>query len=125
MLNIIGFILFILNKYNMSLFGSTFANGSNYRLRRIDPFYTFRWQETSDFSKAGDEIIEAPEKHLLSQADLYNAEGGHSGMFLQLAVTLLGVGSLFAMGPRTYAYYRGGMMRFKEWACLGAVGLVS
>jgi len=46
--------------------GSTLANGSNYRLRRIDPFYTFKWQETSDFSIAGDEIIEAPEKHLLS-----------------------------------------------------------
>ena len=59
--------------------GSTYANGSNYRLRRIDPFYTFKWQETNEFSVAGDEIINAPETHLLSQADLYEAEGGVAG----------------------------------------------
>ena len=109
----------------MSLFGSTFSNGSNYRLRRLDPFYSFRWQESTDFANAGDQIIQAPESHLLSQADLYRAEGGHAGMFLQFSMCLLGVGSLFAMGPRQYSYFRLGMMNFREWACLGSVAFLS
>lgn len=40
-------------------------------------------------------------------------------------MTFLGVGSLFAMGPAMYGYYRGGMMKWKEWAVLGSVAFGS
>ena len=104
---------------------SSLFNGSNYRLRRIDPFYTFKWQDTTDFSIAGDEIIEAPENHLLTQDELFEAEGGHIGLSIRVASVLLGVGSLFAMNPRLYTYFRGGSMKFREWLTLGGVGFLS
>jgi len=37
----------------------------------------------------------------------------------------MGVGSIFAMSPRAYSYFRGGSMKYKEWMCLAAVGLLS
>ena len=44
---------------------------------------------------------------------------------MQAASTLLGVGTIFAMDPRMYAYARGGSLKFKQFACLAAVGILS
>ena len=55
------------------------SNATNMRIRHMLPSYYFNWMAPTDFNNAADEIIETPEKHLLSQSDLFQAEGGAAG----------------------------------------------
>ena len=88
-----------------------FENGTNNRLRIINNAFYKDWQSTSDESIAADEIIEAPESHLLTQQDLYAAEGGHAGLTVQMLGLLLGVGSVFASSKRMGTYWgHGGLI---------------
>ena len=48
---------------------------------------------------AADEIINTPEKHLLSQKQLYEAEGGNAGLAVQVATTSFGVATVFLGSP--------------------------
>ena len=99
------------------------TNASNYRGRPLQPAYAHRWQASDESSKAADEIIEAPEKHLLTQAQLFEASGGHVGLLAQAGVVALGVAGVFAASPRMVSYLRSGSLRKMEWACLVGTGL--
>ena len=96
---------------------------TNNRLRIMNPFYAMNWQEVNDTNNAADEIIQAPEKHLLTQAQLYEAEGGHGGLALTLFTMLAGCGAVFGSSVRMSNYWRSGSMHWKEWFCLGATAL--
>ena len=98
------------------------SNATNYRTRVWSPFFYHNWQATTPENLVGDEIIETPEKHLLSQDDLYKAEGGHAGLAVQVFGLLLGVGSVFASSPRMASYWKNGSMRWMEWLCLSGAG---
>ena len=70
-------------------------------------------------------MIAEPDKHLLSAKDLYKAEGGPTGLALQVTVMLLGVGSVFAARPSMAQMFRVGGLHWREWLILSGVGLAS
>ena len=43
-----------------------FTNSSLQRLRRLNANYSHQWQESNDVNDAADEIINTPEKYLLT-----------------------------------------------------------
>ena len=55
---------------------------SNQRLRKINPYYSRNWAAVNELNAVADEIIEAPERHLLSSEGLNAAEGGNMGQVL-------------------------------------------
>ena len=95
-----------------------------HRTRYLLPSYYSEWQSTSDANLAADEIIVAPERHLLTAHQVFQAEGGYNGLVLQTLTTLLGVGSVFAMSPRMASYWRSGSMKWMEWSCLGGAAFL-
>ena len=99
------------------------TNATNFRIRVINPYFYGNWQEVNDYNKAADEIIKTPEKYLLSNSALFEAEGGYGGLGLQLAVMALGVGSVFASSARMGMYWKSGSMKWMEWLCLGGTAV--
>ena len=77
------------------------------------------------FINTADEIIEDPEKHLLTQKELLAAEGGATGLLTQVGAVLVGHAVLFAMRPTTLTYLRRAQLRPLEWALVGGVSLFS
>ena len=59
-----------------------FTNETKARLRILDNAYIYGWQSQGDLNDAADEIIHTPEKHLLTQRQLFEAEGGNAGLAL-------------------------------------------
>ena len=100
------------------------SNASNMRLRVWNPFFYNGWQRENAGNTAADQILETPEKHLLSQQQLFTAEGGNTGFALQMTGLLLGVGLVFASSPRMSHYWKSGSLRWTEWACLAGAGSV-
>ena len=99
------------------------SNSTNYRMRILNPCFFANWQAVNDSNTAADEIIKTPEKYLLSQQDLFEAEGGYGGLGLQFLVVALGIGSVFATSARMGMYYRTGSMNWMEWLCLGGTAV--
>ena len=98
---------------------------NNFRLRIWNPAYASHWQENSEVNQAADEIIAHPESHLLTQAQLYNAEGGNAGFALQMFGLVLGVTSVFASSSRMTTYWgRNASLKWQEWLCLGGAGFL-
>ena len=100
------------------------SNGTTFRLRIFPHFSTAKWESGSDENIAADEILETPERHLLTQSELYNAEGGNAGFAFQMLGLALGVGSVFAASPRYTAYWKNASLRWTEWSCILGAGLV-
>ena len=98
------------------------SNATNMRIRVWNPFFYTNWQGTSADNEAADRIISTPEKYLLSQENLFQAEGGNAGLAVQMLGLLVGVGSVFAMSPRMSSYWKTGSLRWMEWLCLFGAG---
>ena len=58
------------------------TNSSLDRARRLNQYYFHNWSATTEANEVADEIINTPEKHLLSQSELIQAEGGNTGIAL-------------------------------------------
>eukprot|EP00356_Strombidium_inclinatum_P011789 CAMPEP_0170491800 /NCGR_PEP_ID=MMETSP0208-20121228/11263_1 /TAXON_ID=197538 /ORGANISM="Strombidium inclinatum, Strain S3" /LENGTH=150 /DNA_ID=CAMNT_0010767435 /DNA_START=11 /DNA_END=463 /DNA_ORIENTATION=- len=99
----------------------TLASSSN-RERMLNLQYTEDWQNVSEENVAADEIILSPERHLLTQSQLLEAQGGSIGLAVQMLGFLVGVGSVFQASPRITQYWKMGAMRYTEWATLGGAG---
>ena len=56
---------------------------------------------------------------MLSQNDLFQAEGGFGTVGLQVALGMGGVAAACAFNPRLVNYFKNGQLRFTEWATLG------
>ena len=89
-----------------------FSNASNHRVRVWNPHFYRNWQAATEENVAADEIIEAPEKHLLNQSDLLDAEGGNIGLAVQMFGLLFGVGAVFASSRRISSYWSAGSLRW-------------
>ena len=100
------------------------TNATNNRVRVWNPFFYHAWQASTDENLAADEIIEAPEKHLLNQSDLLNAEGGNMGLAVQMFGLLFGVGAVFASSKRMSSYVSVGSLIWQEKLCLGGAGFL-
>ena len=99
------------------------SNATNYRFRPLNPFYYNNWQAGTAEARAADEIIACPEKHLLTQSELFEAEGGAAGLAMQTAVVLLGIGAVFASSSRMGSYFAKGSLNRWEWLCLGGTAV--
>ena len=77
----------------------------HYRFRPLDMFHS-RYVSTDNYAaKAADEIIDTPEVHLLSQQDLFWAQGGPVGLAVQLGCVAGGLFSLFTYKPQYLKYF--------------------
>ncbi len=96
------------------------------RFRYVD-YWHFKHLNSQDAEadKAADEIIASPEKHLLTQEQLFAAEGGAAGYAAQLGVVALGLSGLFAARPRLLTYLKNAQLRATEWTLIGATAFVS
>lgn len=92
---------------------------SGNRFRCINQWYYSGFETVSATNDAADEIISSPDRHLLSQPDLFSAQGGFSTVGLALGATAFGTLLVFAGAPRTAAHFKNGSLGFYEWACLG------
>lgn len=101
-----------------------FGASSTQRIRKINPYYSRNWGAVNDVNTVADEIIEAPERHLLTAAELNDAEGGNIGQVLQLGGLLLGVSSVFLSGPGMGRLWKAGGLRWAEWFCLSGAGML-
>ena len=98
----------------------SWSPSTNFRLRIWNPTFVQNWQTPSEENNAADEILVAPERHLLTQAQLYNAEGGNAGFALQIFGLLFGAASVFASSSRMTTYWgRNASLKWQEWLCLG------
>ena len=96
-----------------------YANSSRYR--SLDKFSNRYWSfERSAF----DEIIDDPERYLLTQNELFEAEGGYGGAFLQLATVSGLVGGLFALKPCMRNHFINGHLSFAGWVALATTGFI-
>ena len=69
-------------------------------------------------------MLEKPEKFLLTQSELYQAEGGNAAFALQMFGLVLGVGSVFMASPRYTAYWKNASLKWTEWSCILGAGFL-
>ena len=74
---------------------------------------------------AADEIINAPEKHLLTMSALLEAEGGSKALMMQAGATFGGLVGLFSYQPQLLKYLRNSQLRAVEFVTIGGVALAS
>ena len=94
------------------------------RFRYVDYWHSRFLYSNSEQSKAADEIINAPEKHLLTQDALFNAEGGILGLAAQVGVIGVSFATLFVLRPRLLTYLKNAQLRAPEWTILAGTGFV-
>ena len=88
---------------------------TNLGVRPID-YWTFRFiSQDNDTVRAADEIINTPEKHLLTQSELFWAQGGQVGLAVQIGAIGAGLAGLFAVQPRLLRYLKNAQLRPTEW----------
>lgn len=85
---------------------SDFSASLYEKVKPIELCNSSGWQADSDVNQSADDIIQTPEKYLLSKDELYKAEGGTGGLALQVALLGLGVGSVFASSSRMTHLFR-------------------
>ena len=98
---------------------------SGNRFRNINPWHYAGVNDDSATQAAADEIISTPEKHLLTQSEIFEAEGGAAGLLVQGAGTAVGLSLLFAFRPNLLRYLRHAQLRPLEWATVGGVAFLS
>ena len=92
------------------------------RVKPINQYYASNISAINASNDAADEIIAQPDRHVLSQSELFAAQGGWNTVAFALAATAAGTFAVLAGSPRTAAHLRSGSMTFLEWACLGTSG---
>ena len=89
------------------------------KLHYIGKKYVYNYEQCNAANDAADEIIRAPETHLLNQNDLFAAEGGWSNVGLTLGLSAMFAFTLFGSNPRLFSHFKNGQLNFREWAMLG------
>ena len=102
---------------------SEFSYALYEKLRPIEGCHSAGWQAENEINDTADDIINTPEKYLLTREELYKAEGGTGGLALQVAVLGLGVGSVFASSARMTHLFRIGSFTWQEWLCVGGTAV--
>lgn len=94
------------------------------RFRYVDYWHSRFLNSSTEQSRAVDEIINEPERHLLSQKDLFAAEGGVVGVFAQIGFIGATLATLFVVRPKLVTYLRNSQMNAGEWICLAGTGFI-
>jgi hypothetical protein len=88
------------------------------RFRMLDSWHFGYYAADNATAHAADEIINTPEKHLMTQDEIFWAEGGVLGLAAQAGGIGLGLGLAFTCCPRLPAYLKNGQLRAMEWITL-------
>ena len=75
-------------------------------------------------NECADLVIASPDRYLLPQDKLFEAEGGWGTCALTIGLGLVGVGTVMALNSRIGAHLGRGTLRFSEWGQLGAAALL-
>ena len=97
---------------------------TTHRIRFLNQYYTAGNRDASTINDIADEIINQPDAHLLSQADLVQAEGGYNTLALSLGLAAVGALALFGANPRIASHLKNGNLSFYEWLALGGTTTV-
>ena len=89
------------------------------KFRFIDTWYFAGFNRSSATNDFADEIISQPDRHLLSQSALFDAEGGWSTFGLAMGCAAAGAFTVCAASPRVAMHLKNGQLSFYEWLALG------
>ena len=78
------------------------------RRRFMNQNFFYGYQNQTAANTSADEIIGTPDKFLLNQSELFEAEGGWSTFALTMGLALGGVLAVGAMHPRCMTYLQSG-----------------
>ena len=92
------------------------------RFRYVDYWHSRFLNSTSEASRPADEIISEPERHLLTQDQLFAAEGGAAGLLAQVGVIGVSFAALFVFRPKLLTYLKNAQLRAGEWTLLAGTG---
>ena len=81
---------------------------SGNRFRLINQWYYDKFEEVNASNDAADSIIRSPDRHLVSQQQLFELNGGWSTIGLSLGAATFGHLLIFAFAPRTAVHFRRG-----------------
>ena len=98
-------------------------------MARVNPHKEFRSlssvKEEHFNNEAAKAIIEDSSSHLITQEQLFEAEGGNAGLLTQLAFSAAAFGGLAVAKPQVFKYLLNGQMKKNEWFWLGSTFLFS
>jgi len=95
------------------------------KFRFIDTWYFAGFNRSSVTNDAADEIISQPDRHLLSQSALFDAEGGWSTFGLAMGCAATGALAVMSANPRIAIHLKNGQLTFMDWLALGGASSAS
>ena len=87
--------------------------------------YTQNLYDMSEANDDADQIVQSPDKFLLPQASLFEAEGGWATCAMTLGLGAAGIMGVMATQGRLAAQVGRGSLTAREWFLLGSAGWLS
>ena len=81
------------------------------------------WSDYNATNEAADQIVETPDRFLLSQEELFEAEGGWATFGLTMSLAGLGATAVLMMRPGMAAHFGRGQLKMFEWCQVGGAAL--
>ena len=95
---------------------------SGNRFRSSNQWYFAGHEDSNVTNDAADAIISQPDRYLLSQEGLFNANGGWATIASAVGLSTIGTFAMLAGAPRMAAHFRNGQCVFYDWVALMATG---
>lgn len=89
----------------------------------INPAYTAGWYDFTENNDTADAVVVSPDRFLLSQADLFTAEGGWQTFGLTLLAGAAGAAVAMTARPSMAAHLGRGQLIMFEWGLLSSGAL--
>ena len=80
------------------------------------------WSDYNVQNDSADDIVQSPDRYLLSQSELFNAEGGWSTFMLTMGLAGAASTGVMLMRPGMAAHFGRGQLRAMEWFWLASAG---
>ena len=77
------------------------------------------WGDYNATNDAADQIIESPDRFLLSQSEVFEAEGGWATFGMTMGLAATGAAAFLLSSPGAAAHLGRGQLKAFEWALLG------
>ena len=82
---------------------------------RINHQYLMGCNNVNETNDCADAVLESPDRFLLSQEQLFEAEGGWSTFATTVGLGLVGVAGIIAMNGGIGVHLSRGNLKFREW----------
>ena len=94
------------------------------RKKFINPAYISGWADYTPRNMAADDIVEDPSKCLLSQPEIFEAEGGWATFGLSMGLAGAGAAAVIMGKPGMAVHLGRGQLKAMEWAMIGGAGFL-